>query len=82
VQVEIICAEPRLAYRGEWWADDAPETLVQRLLGEAERRGIPIQLTVAGHGTWSIAPNGRVIRGALFLQRKLDKRKQGLGVRG
>lgn len=75
MQVEIICSEPCLAYRGEWCADDASETLVQRLLGEAERRGIPIQLTVAGHGTWSIAPNGWVIRGALFLERKLAKKK-------
>jgi hypothetical protein len=75
VQVEILCSEPRLAYRGEWRADDAPETLIQRLLGEAERRGIPIQLTVAGHGTWSIAPNGRVIQGALFLEKKLAREK-------
>jgi len=75
VQVQILCSEPRLAYRGDWWADDAPETLIQRLLGEAERRGIPIQLTVAGHGTWSIAPNGRVIQGALFLEKKLAREK-------
>jgi hypothetical protein len=75
VQVEILCSEPRLAYRGEWRADDAPGMLIQRLLAEAERRGTPIQLTVAGHGTWSIAPNGRVIRGALFLERKLAAKR-------
>jgi hypothetical protein len=76
VRVEIICSEPCLAYRGEWGADDRPEMLVRRLLKEATRRGIPIQLTVTGHGTWSIAPNGRVIRGALFLEKKLAS-KQG-----
>jgi hypothetical protein len=75
VQVEILCSAPALAYRGEWRADDAPDALVKQLLGEAKRRGIPIQLTVAGHGTWSIAPNGRVIRGALFLERKLANKK-------
>jgi hypothetical protein len=75
MKVEIVCSEPSLAYRGEWQADDGPEVLVRRLLGEAKRCGIPIQLTVVGHGTWSIAPNGRVIRGALFLERKLAKRK-------
>ena len=73
--VEILCSEPALAYRGGWQADDAPEALVRRLLREAKRRGIPIQLTVTGHGTWSIAPNGRVIRGALFLEKKLAKKK-------
>ena len=73
--VEILCSEPTLAYRGKWQADDAPESLVRRLLREAKRRGIPIQLTVTGHGTWSIAPNGRVIRGALFLEKKLAKKK-------
>ncbi|HZY31779.1 MAG TPA: hypothetical protein VFF86_09085 [Candidatus Methylomirabilis sp.] len=75
MQVEIICSEPGLAYRGEWGADEAPATLIQRLLGEAKRRGIPIQLTVTGHGTWSIAPNGRIIRGALFLERKLAAKR-------
>ncbi|MGH7409739.1 MAG: hypothetical protein ACREJ6_01575 [Candidatus Methylomirabilis sp.] len=73
--VEILCSEPGLAYRGEWQTDDAPEALVRRLRGEAKQRGIPIQLTVTGHGAWSIAPNGRVIRGALFLERKLAKKK-------
>jgi hypothetical protein len=32
-------------------------------------------VTVVGHGTWSIAPNGRVIRGALFLERKLARKR-------
>ena len=73
--VEVLCSEPGLAYCGEWQADDAPEALVRRLRGEAKQRGIPIQLTVTGHGTWSISPNGRVIRGALFLERKLAKKK-------
>ena len=81
MQVEIVCSEPGLAYRGVWLKDDSPEPLVRRLLGEAERRGIPIQLTVAGHGTWSIAPNGRVIRGALFLERKLAEKRSPSGVR-
>lgn len=75
MQVKIVCSDPRLAYRGVWLKDDAPEPLVQRLLGEAERRGIPIQLTVTGHGTWSIAPNGRVARGALFHEKKLLGKK-------
>lgn len=75
MQVEILCSAPAVAYRGVWRADDAPDALVKQLLGEAKRRGIPIQLTVAGHGTWSIAPNGRVIRGALFLERKLANKK-------
>ena len=76
MNVEIVCSEPSLAYRGEWQGARGPETLVRRLLGEAKRRGIPIQLTVAGHGTWSIAPNGRVIRGALFLEKKLARKKR------
>jgi len=76
VKVDILCSEPSLAYRGEWQADDSPEALVRRLLGEAKRCGIPIQLTVTGHGTWSIAPSGRVIRGALFLERKLAHKKR------
>ncbi len=76
MKVEILCSEPGLAYSGEWKGDDGPEELVRRLLGEARRYGIPIQLTVTGHGTWSIAPNGRVIRGALFLERKLARKKK------
>ncbi len=76
MKVEILCSEPGLAYSGEWQEDEEPEALVRRLLGEARRYGIPIQLTVTGHGTWSIAPNGRVIRGALFLERKLGTRKR------
>jgi len=76
VTVEILCSEPGLAYRGEWRGDGSPEALLRRLIGEAKRRGIPIQLTVAGHGTWSIAPNGRVIRGALFLETKLTHKKR------
>ena len=76
MKVKILCSEPSLAYRGEWQADDSPEALVRRLLGEAKRYGIPIQLTVTGHGTWSIAPNGRVIHGALFLERKLARKKR------
>jgi len=76
MKVEIVCSEPSLAYRGEWQGAGGPEMLVRRLLGEAKRRGIPIQLTVAGHGIWSIAPNGRVIRGALFLERKLAAKKR------
>ena len=74
--VEILCSEPGLAFRGEWSGDGSPEALLRRLIGEAKRRGIPIQLSVAGHGTWSIAPNGRVIRGALFLERKLADKKR------
>jgi hypothetical protein len=77
VTVEIRCREPALAYRGQWREDGSPEALLRRLIGEAKRRGIPIQLTVTGHGTWSIAPNGRVIRGALFLEKKLAKKKRG-----
>lgn len=77
MKVEIVCSEPSLAYRGEWHGASGPEMLVRRLLGEAKRRGIPIQLIVAGHGAWSIAPNGRVIRGALFLERKLARKKSG-----
>lgn len=76
--VEILCSEPALAYRGEWRAGDTPGSLVRRLLREARRRGIPIQLAVTGHGTWSIAPNGRVVRGALFLEKKLAKKETGL----
>lgn len=79
--VEILCSEPALTYRGEWRAGDTPGSLVRRLLREARQRGIPIQLTVTGHGTWSIAPNGRVVRGALFLEKKLAKKNQGLGDR-
>lgn len=75
MEVEILCSDRSLAYHGEWQKDEAPEALVRRLLAEAKRRGIPIQLTVTGHGTWSIAPNGRVIRGALFLERKLAKKE-------
>ena len=74
--VEILCSEPGVAYRGEWQADEAPEALVRRLRGEAKQRGIPIQLTITGHGTWSIAPNGRVIRGALFLEKKLAAKRR------
>jgi hypothetical protein len=48
MKVEIVCSEPSLAYRGEWQADDGPEALVRRLLGEAKRCGIPIQLTKRG----------------------------------
>lgn len=76
MKVEIVCSEPALAYREEWQADDGPEALVRRLLGEAKRCGIPIQLTVVGHGTWSIALSGRVIRGAPFLERKLGEKKR------
>lgn len=77
MEVEILCSHPSLTYRGEWRKDEVPEALVQRLLHEAKRRGIPIQLTVTGHGAWSIAPNGRVIRGALFLEKKLTRTRSG-----
>jgi len=75
VRVEILCADPGLAYRGEWPSRESPDGLVRRLMAEARARGMPIQLTIAGHGTWSIAANGRVVRGALFLEKKLASRK-------
>lgn len=78
MEVEICCSDRSLAYHGEWRKDEAPEDLVQRLLHEAKRRGIPIQLTVTGQGAWSIAPNGRVIRAALFLEKKLSKKRSTL----
>jgi hypothetical protein len=77
VTIEILCCAGDLAFHGEWAAGDAPESLVRRLRAEATRRGIPIQVSVRGRGTWSIAPNGRVIRGALFRRERLAGKKSG-----
>lgn len=71
MRVEITCSDPALAFRGEWAGPEDPQQLVERLVARARRLGIPIQVAVEGHGAWSIAPTGKVIRGSLFDEAKL-----------
>ncbi len=69
--VELTCADPTVAFRGEWSGAESPEAIVSFAREKAMASGLPVQLEIRGHGVWSIAPSGKVLSGRLFRREKL-----------
>lgn len=66
MQVKIICSEPSLVFDGEWKGGDTAQDIIEYAIARARELDIPIHLEIKGIGVWSIAPNGKVMQGALF----------------
>jgi hypothetical protein len=66
MQVRIICSEPSLAYDGEWKKEDTPQQILEYVVAKARELDVPIHLEIEKLGIWSIAPNGKIMKGALF----------------
>jgi len=64
--VKIICSEPSLAFDGKWKGKETPQEIVEYVIAKARELDIPVHLEIEGLGIWSIAPNGKVMKGALF----------------
>jgi hypothetical protein len=64
--VRIICSEPSLVFDGEWVGTDTSQDIVEYAIAKARELDIPIHLEIKGLGIWSIAPNGKIMKGALF----------------
>lgn len=64
--VNVICSRDEVKHSGEWHDGDCPEDVLAQLREHAIRHDMPIQVEIFGHGTWSITPDGRVAKIALF----------------
>ena len=73
MQVKIICSDEEVAFEGHMQAESHLE-IIQYAKEEAKRRDMPIQLEIYGKGVWSITPDGRTMRGALFHYRPGKRR--------
>lgn len=71
--VELTCADPAVAFRGEWPGPEEPEEIVALAREKAMALGLPVQLEIRGHGIWSIGPTGKVLTGRLFRPEKLPQ---------
>lgn len=69
--VELTCADPAVAFYGEWSGPESPEAIVMFARERAMESGLPRQLEIHGHRVWSIAPSGKVLSGRLFRREKL-----------
>ncbi len=76
VRVEIVCSDPTVAFAGDWPRAEAAAQIVARYRERARALGVPIQVAVERAGVWSIAPNGKVVRGSLFDLEKLQPKKK------
>jgi len=63
--VNVICSRKEVRYSGVW-PGSVPEEVLAELRGHAIRYDMPIQVEIFGHGIWSITPDGRVMKVALF----------------
>jgi hypothetical protein len=70
--VEIRCADPGTAFRGNWSGIETPAQILTKLRETSQRLGLPIQVSIEREGVWSIAPTGKVIQGRLFDEEKLS----------
>lgn len=69
--VELTCADPTMAFRGEWPGPEETEAIVAFAREKAMASGLPVQIEIQGYGAWSIAPSGKVLTGRLFRREKL-----------
>lgn len=75
VWVEVRCADPGVAFRGEWPGPEGPEEILAVARERAMAAGLPVQVEIQGHGVWSIEPTGKVHPGRLFRPEKLPGAK-------
>jgi hypothetical protein len=75
--VELTCADPRVAFRGEWQGPERPDEIVALAREKAMAMGLPVQVEIQRHGVWSIAPTGTVSPGRLFRPEKLPRARGG-----
>ncbi len=78
--VRIVCSNPEIAFEGEWPEEATAEELRAYAVNCASRRNMPVQIEIAGHGVWSVTPDGRKLNFALFLETKTGKRRRRRGV--
>jgi hypothetical protein len=69
--VELTCAEPTVAFRGEWPGPEEPDAIVVLAREKAMTSGLPVQIEIRGYEAWGIAPAGKVLSGRLFRPEKL-----------
>ena len=71
--VELTCADPGVAFRGEWPGPERPDEIVALAREKAMALGLPVQVEIQRHGVWSIEPTGKVNPGRLFRPEKLRR---------
>jgi len=64
--VNVICYRDEVRHSGEWPGAGGPEDVLTQLRRQAIRYDMPVQVEIVGHGIWSITPDGRVMKVALF----------------
>ena len=64
--VNVICSRDEVKHSGEWLRQAGPADVLADLRQQAIRYDMPIQVEIFGHGIWSITPDGRVMKLALF----------------
>lgn len=74
LQVEITCSDPEVAYCGPWREGESPDDVLEWSRRKAVVRDMPVQVEIVGHGVWSITPDGRIEKGALFRRAKKGDR--------
>jgi hypothetical protein len=74
MQVRIICSENSVAFHGAWKGED-PQQVIDYVKEKAVEFNMPVQLEIAGHGSYSFTPEGRVTRGRLFKSEKSKSRR-------
>jgi hypothetical protein len=75
--VELTCADPAVAFRGEWPGPEGPQEILALARAKAAVLGLPVQLEIQRHGVWSIGPTGKVHSGRLFRREKLPAPAKG-----
>jgi hypothetical protein len=71
--VELTCADPAVAFRGEWPGAERPDEIVALAREKAMALGLPVQVEIQRHGVWIIEPTGKVNPGRLFRPEKLRR---------
>ena len=74
MRVRIVCSDPNVAFDGDWPEEVTIEELRAYVSDCARRCNMPVQLEVAGHGVWSVTPEGRELNFALFLESKTGRK--------
>jgi hypothetical protein len=77
IKVKIVSSDPSLNFEGEWEKNEPSGKIVADMTEKAKIKGIPIMVTIDNHDTYNISPQGQVLRGLLFDDRKLKNLKIG-----
>lgn len=77
--VELTCADPVVAFRGEWPGPERPDDIVALAREKANALGLPVQLEIHRHGVWSIGPTGKILTGRFFRPEKLRSSGKKMG---